>query len=230
MRLNSPTQRKLKYSQRIQLWLIWCGVIIIRYETFFSRSNDYSSRSSSPVNSQHYKVSNQMFTQSRCNPLSFHHSHRPPWVNCKPGLSQRQDITSSISIFCFVCLEIECLPFIISIPSSNDVRAGVAVVNVTCPDGMSFAEDPRTWLMTSCSAKGSWIPAVPKCVQSKSNCVVTIYRLHRCTSAKHKHTRLKHHLFSGAFPGNSSPSTDIMFGDVSRSTNATQVIHSSPSS
>ena len=37
--------------------------------------------------------------------------------------------------------------------------------------------------------------------------------------------RLKHHLFSSAFPGNPSPSNDIMFYDVSPSTNATQVRH-----
>ena len=42
--------------------------------------------------------------------------------------------------------------------------------------------------------------------------------------------RLKHHLFSSAFPGNPSPSNDIMFYDVSPSTNATQVRHTPPPS
>ena len=40
--------------------------------------------------------------------------------------------------------------------------------------------------------------------------------------------RLKHHLFLSAFPGSSSPSTGIMFCDVSPSTNATQVRHTQP--
>ena len=42
--------------------------------------------------------------------------------------------------------------------------------------------------------------------------------------------RLKHHLFSSAFPGNPSPSNDIMFYDVSPSTNATQVRRTPPPS
>ena len=37
--------------------------------------------------------------------------------------------------------------------------------------------------------------------------------------------KLKHHLFSSVFPGNPSPSNDIMFYDVSLSTNATRVRH-----
>ena len=42
--------------------------------------------------------------------------------------------------------------------------------------------------------------------------------------------RLKHHLFSSAFPGNPSPSNDIMFYDVSPSTNATHVRRTPPPS
>ena len=40
--------------------------------------------------------------------------------------------------------------------------------------------------------------------------------------------RLKHHLFSSAFPGNPSSSTGITFCDVSPSTNATQIRHTPP--
>ena len=40
--------------------------------------------------------------------------------------------------------------------------------------------------------------------------------------------RLKHHLFTSAFPGNPSPSTGITLCDVSSSTNATQVRHTPP--
>ena len=82
---------------------------------------------------------------------------------------------------------------------------------------------PRfSWNVSNCNR----LIATPFFVQPKISLVIQsgrrlIRQFPQAIPAFRK--RLKHHLFSSAFPGNSSPSTGITFCDVSPSTDATQV-------